>query len=197
MGVVKSSVIGVLRPLAAISHKIGEPLARVWRMTKAQNRIGIDASNVLLGSLNIEGTGNIAIKGGGYFYHNLYLETQGSGMIDIGEGAVISSGTHIVSFAKVEIGDKAMIGEYCSIRDANHRIGTAADYRDSGHDQAAIKIGRNVWLGRGVCVLAGVTIGDNAVIGANSVVTKAIPANCLAVGAPAKVIRENISPKHS
>ena len=51
-------------------------------------------------------------------------------------------------------------------------------------------IGKNCWLGAGVIVLPGVTIGDNTVIGAGSVVTKDIPANCVAAGNPCKVIRQ-------
>ncbi len=47
-----------------------------------------------------------------------------------------------------------------------------------------------MWLGGGVIVCPGVTIGDNSVIGAGSVVTKDIPANVVAVGNPARVIRE-------
>ncbi len=54
---------------------------------------------------------------------------------------------------------------------------------------ASVKIGNNVWLGSEVTILKGVTIGDNAVIGAKSLVTKNIPANCIAAGVPAKVIR--------
>jgi maltose O-acetyltransferase len=53
-----------------------------------------------------------------------------------------------------------------------------------------IKIGNNVWLGGGVIVCPGVTIGDNTTIGAGSVVTKDIPANVLAVGNPARVIKQ-------
>ena len=53
-----------------------------------------------------------------------------------------------------------------------------------------IVIGANVWLGGGVIVCPGVTIGDNSVIGAGSVVTKDIPAHSLAVGNPARVIRQ-------
>lgn len=195
MAMLKNSLIATMRPVARAWQKFREPLARVWRLAKAQNKIGIDPSNVLLGSLTIQGSANIAIAGGGFFYRNIYLETHNTGCIDIGRGAVISAGTHIVSFAKIEIGDKAMIGEYCSIRDANHRIGTAEDYRDSGHDHAPIVIERNVWLGRGVCILGGVTIGENSVIGANAVVTKSIPANSLAVGTPAKVIKQLVRPE--
>ena len=47
-----------------------------------------------------------------------------------------------------------------------------------------------MWLGGGVIVCPGVTIGDNSVIGAGSVVTRDIPANVVAVGNPARVIRE-------
>jgi len=49
--------------------------------------------------------------------------------------------------------------------------------------------GENVWLGGGVIVLPGVTIGDNSVIGAGAVVTKDVPANVVAVGNPARVVR--------
>ncbi|MGO1885884.1 MAG: DapH/DapD/GlmU-related protein, partial [Citricoccus sp.] len=50
--------------------------------------------------------------------------------------------------------------------------------------------GRRVWLGANVTVLPGVTIGDNSVVGAGSVVTKDVPANTVAVGSPARVVRE-------
>ena len=52
-----------------------------------------------------------------------------------------------------------------------------------------MKIGKNVWLGEGVIVMPGVTIGDGCVIGAHSIVNKDIPAACIAVGSPAKVIK--------
>lgn len=51
-----------------------------------------------------------------------------------------------------------------------------------------IKIGNNVWLGENVTILKGVTIGDNVIIGAGSIITKSIPSDSVAVGAPAKVI---------
>ena len=53
-----------------------------------------------------------------------------------------------------------------------------------------IVIGNNVWLGNNVCVMPGVTIGDGVVVGANSVVTKDVPPYCVAVGVPAKIIKD-------
>jgi acetyltransferase-like isoleucine patch superfamily enzyme len=54
---------------------------------------------------------------------------------------------------------------------------------------APISVGDDVWLGSGVIVLPGVTIGDRSTVGAGSVVTDDIPPDCLALGAPAKVVR--------
>jgi len=53
-----------------------------------------------------------------------------------------------------------------------------------------VRIGNDCWLGANVVVCPGVTIGDNCVIGAGSVVTKDIPADSLAVGVPARVVRQ-------
>ncbi len=51
-------------------------------------------------------------------------------------------------------------------------------------------IGDNVWLGGGVIVCPGVTIGDNTVVGAGSVVVASLPADVVAVGSPARAIRQ-------
>ncbi|MER6004106.1 sugar O-acetyltransferase [Nonomuraea angiospora] len=56
-------------------------------------------------------------------------------------------------------------------------------------DVTPIVIGDNVWLGSGAIVLGGVTIGENTVVGAGAVVTRDLPANVVAVGNPARVIR--------
>ncbi len=55
---------------------------------------------------------------------------------------------------------------------------------------APVTIGRNVWIGGGSIILPGVTIGDESTIGAGSVVTKSIPAHCVAVGNPCRVIHK-------
>ncbi len=53
-----------------------------------------------------------------------------------------------------------------------------------------MRIGDNAWLGKGVVVTGGVEIGERAVIGSNSVVTRDVPPRTIAMGAPAKVLRE-------
>ena len=54
---------------------------------------------------------------------------------------------------------------------------------------ASIHIGKNAWLGANVTVLGGVTTGDNAVIAAGAVVTRNVPANTVAAGVPARIVR--------
>lgn len=105
----------------------------------------------------------------------------------------------------IEIGDDAAISDHVIIVDHNYHPTNPEDRRYMRHtshyaierapmysDNAPIKIGKNVMLGNYVRVCKGVTIGDNTIIGANSVVTKDIPANCIAVGNPARVVKENI-----
>lgn len=57
---------------------------------------------------------------------------------------------------------------------------------------APIIIGENVWIGSNARIQKGVNIGDNAIIAANSVVTKDVPANAIAAGNPAKIVKEHI-----
>jgi acetyltransferase-like isoleucine patch superfamily enzyme len=189
----KSTMAALLSPFARATDA-AEELRRVWAYSRLATKIGgkVDPSMVVLGTPEIRGSAQIRLGRSLFLYRELYLETQGEGRIEIGDNVVISRGTHIVSFARVTIGENSMIGEYCSIRDANHRFQNGDSIREAGHEGAAIAIGRNVWIGRGVAVLAGVTIGDNAVVGANAVVTKDVAEGSVVVGIPAQPIRRAV-----
>jgi acetyltransferase-like isoleucine patch superfamily enzyme len=148
----------------------------------------LDASIVVLGPSEVHGTRMIRIGRNSLLYPSLYLETEDEGSIDIGDGVVISRGVHIVSRAGILIGNGTMIGEYTSIRDANHARIAGLRIRDSGHAAQPISIGEEVWIGRGVAILGGVTIGDRATVGANAVVIDDVPAGATAVGVPARPV---------
>jgi acetyltransferase-like isoleucine patch superfamily enzyme len=185
----KRLLLMFLAPFARLAQAL-EPLHRLWAHARLSARIRnpAAASIVVQGPVEIHGTGQIRLGGGLFLYRDLYFETQEQGSITIGERVVISRGTHIVSWAAVEIGDDSMIGEYVSIRDANHIHGEKQPLRSAGHRASAIVIGRNVWVARGVTVLPGVHIGDNAVVGANAVVTRNVPPGAVVVGIPARPI---------
>lgn len=109
--------------------------------------------------------------------------------IEIGENFYSNHNLTILDCAKVTFGDNVFIGPNCSFYTAIHPLD--AKTRNEGLEYCKpINVGNNVWFGGNVVVLPDVTIGDNVVIGAGSVVTKNIPNNSLAVGNPAKVIRE-------
>lgn len=113
-----------------------------------------------------------------------------NGILHIGDRTIFGHHCTLASQEAVYIGDDCLIAEMVSIRDHDHCFERLdIPIREQGHTSAPVYIGRNVWLGAKVTVVSGVSIGDNAIIGANAVVTKDIPANAVAVGIPARVIR--------
>lgn len=111
--------------------------------------------------------------------------------LELGENCAINSFVHIWANEKVTIGENSMIAAHVQIFTSTH------DYRykpyRSQRVDSPITIGNNVWVGSGAIIMPGITIGNNSVIGAGSVVTRDIPANSLAYGVPAKVIKNLIS----
>lgn len=172
---------------------ITERAARVWHLARLAEALPgpVDASNVILGAVELHGTRNIRFGRGALVYPGAYFETQGAGVIEIGDGVVLSRGVHLVAFERIVLGDGVMIGEYSSLRDANHRL-DGPEVRSGGHDHAPITVGRNAWIGRGATVLKGVTIGADAVIAAGAVVLADVPAGALAGGLPARVLRADV-----
>ena len=119
----------------------------------------------------------------------LELGTGPDGTLRIGENTFINYGTSISAMERVTIGRDCNIGTYCAIMDNDfHRI--EPDRRYELPESGPITIGDGVWIGGHVIVLKGVTIGDHSVIAAGSIVTKDVPPRSVAVGAPAKVVRE-------
>jgi maltose O-acetyltransferase len=108
--------------------------------------------------------------------------------ITVGARTFINAGFTALDVARVSIGADCQIGPHVQLLTAIHPL-EPQPRRDKLEAAKPIPIGDNVWLGGGVIVLPGVTIGENSVIGAGAVVTKDIPANCVAVGNPARVIK--------
>lgn len=114
--------------------------------------------------------------------------------IIIGDKVTLSNRIQISCIDRIEIGDGCLFGNDVYVSDNSHGEISAdvlniPPYERELTSKGPVIIGKNVWIGRCTTVLSGVTIGDNAIIGANSVVNTDIPANCVAVGCPAKVIK--------
>ncbi len=107
----------------------------------------------------------------------------------LGDGVYINSGCVILDCGRVEVGAGTIIGPAVQVYTAVHPLdpGERAAHLETA---AAVTLGRNVWIGGAAVLCPGVTIGDNAVVGAGAVVVKDVPANCVVVGNPAKVVRQ-------
>jgi carbonic anhydrase/acetyltransferase-like protein (isoleucine patch superfamily) len=111
--------------------------------------------------------------------------------IRLGQRVSLNDGCYLTSLYSIDIGAGTSIGEYTSIRDYNHAYGSAdIPLKEQGYTGAPIRIGREVWIGRGCMILPGVEIGDGAIVGANSVVTKSVPPRTVVGGVPARVIKQ-------
>lgn len=147
---------------------------------------------------------DIIVENNVQFLPGCTLKTSYCGKIVLREYCRLQN-TEIQSVEYVEIGKYTAIGPNVIISDNNnHPISPdfrkfmrttphGSDARSWIHaDHAPVKIGENCWIGQNVRIQKGVTIGDNSIIAANSVVTKSVPANCIAAGNPAKVVKTDI-----
>lgn len=108
--------------------------------------------------------------------------------VSIGDGTYANMNLTLIDDWKITIGKNALIGPNVTLSTTGHPV--HPKHRADGMYSFPITIEDNVWIGANVVILPGVTIGENSVIGAGSVVTKDIPANVVAFGAPCKVFRE-------
>jgi acetyltransferase-like isoleucine patch superfamily enzyme len=106
----------------------------------------------------------------------------------------INHGAYIRCKDNITIGDDCAVSWNVDIIDYDGHQFIHDGARKPKHDP--IKIQDNVWIGYNSSVNKGVTIHEGSVIASNSTVTSDIPANTLAAGSPAEVVRENISWEH-
>lgn len=119
----------------------------------------------------------------------IYVESGAS--LTIGNNVGMSS-TRMWINDSIKIGDKVKIGDCVLMTDTDAHPMDFMVRRSSnnGTKSAPIVIEDDVWIGAHCVILKGVTIGARSIIGAGSVVTKSIPADCVAAGNPCKVIKK-------
>lgn len=118
--------------------------------------------------------------------------------LSIGNRVSVGDYVHIGCNHSIVIGDDVLMGSKIYITDHNHGV-----YRDNFQDSPyvppaerklteddSVRIGSRCWIGEFAVILPGVTIGDGAIIGSHSTVTHDIPANSIAVGSPAHVVKQ-------
>jgi len=142
--------------------------------------------------LDAKGENNhgITIGSGVFIGRNSILHCK-NGDILIHDNVNIGFNCDIASSNHIEIGEKVLIAAYAYIVGGGHDH-SRSDIPVTEQKRVAngIKIEPNAWIGAGATILDGVTVGSGTIVGAGAVVTENLPANCLAAGMPAKVLRQ-------
>jgi acetyltransferase-like isoleucine patch superfamily enzyme len=113
---------------------------------------------------------------------------ESHGRIEIGNCVLLTPGVRISSSVHVKIGDGTMLASNVYITDSDWH-GTYDRTTEAGKS-APVELKENVWIGDSSIICKGVTVGENSIVGAGSVVVDDIPANVIAAGVPAVVVKD-------
>jgi acetyltransferase-like isoleucine patch superfamily enzyme len=124
--------------------------------------------------------------------HCKLLARESDAKIKIGKNVALNFNVMInADFGgEITIKDNVIIGPNVVMRASDHIVEPNKTYRHTGHEHGSITIEENVWIGGNVFIAKDVKIGQNSIIGAGSVVNIDIPANSVAQGVPARVVRK-------
>jgi acetyltransferase-like isoleucine patch superfamily enzyme len=140
-----------------------------------------------VGNIELYAHAEVSVQNTFFFHSGCDIMVFKNAKLHLG-GGYINRYAKIRCYSSITIGHDVAISENVTIWDSD----THAIIGKERVMTQPITIGNKVWIGANVTILKGVTIGDGAIIAAGSVVTRAIPANCLAAGVPAKVIKEKV-----
>jgi acetyltransferase-like isoleucine patch superfamily enzyme len=130
-----------------------------------------------------------------YIGMSTVFDCPSPGTLEIGNNVTLTHGVFISALDCVIIGDDSLIGEYVSIRDADHQAHVSpVPIRDQPMVPNKCILGTNVWIGRGAAILSGARLSDGCIVGANSVVKGAVVENSIVAGAPARTVGERHDP---
>jgi len=178
--------------------------------------LGMDGMAAIEDGVRIRFASNVKLGRGAYLDHGVYLHACPGG-ISIGSESLVMKNAilHVYNFrdlphAGIRIGARSLIGESCILRGqggivigddvyfgtlvqalaVNHVFAdTSKPISHQGITAQGIEVADGAWVGSGAILLDGVRVGRNAVVGAGAVVNRDVPDYCVAVGNPARVVR--------
>lgn len=117
--------------------------------------------------------------------------------LEIGDECNFTSNAWIAAAGSgITIGSRTGIGPNTSVMDSNHRFGQeGVAWDDAGIESEHVSIGDHVWIGGNCTIMT--SVGDESVVGANAVVSRPVPPRSLAMGVPARVVRQLPSSRQS
>ena len=170
-------------------------LVRYWRLLKFKltNPHIITRGMVFIGKgVEIHATPELAQLEIGRWVHigdkNTIRAHEGS--LRFGDKVVLGRDNVINCYLDIELGDSALMSDWCYVCDFDHRMDDInLPIKDQGIVKSPVRIGPDTWVGVKVTVLRGTTIGRGCVLGSHAVVRGDVPDYSIAVGAPAKVVK--------
>jgi len=155
-------------------------------------RIGDDVVVDDLVVLDAKGSTNTGITvGNGVFLGRGTILSCKDGDIVLADHVNIGFHSEIFSGSSVTVGRHGLFAAYTYLVGGGHSLDKAGvPVIQQDRTSAGIAVGENVWLGAGAKVLDGVVLGDHVVVGAGAVVTEDLPSGAVAVGVPARIVRQ-------
>ncbi len=116
------------------------------------------------------------------------------GTLSIGDKVVFGRNNVVNAYLDISIGATSIIADMVYVTDFDHVFtDVERPIKDQGIVKSPVRIGADVWLANKVSVVRGTVIGDGCVVAANAVVTRDLPPYSVAVGVPARVIRNRLA----
>ena len=170
---------------------------QVWFKLRYRGRLKIDGIAFICPKVKFEiGKGAVLHLGRWSWVGNGCKVRVHEGEVRIGAKTVLGQECTISAFQHVSIGRECILADRVMLIDFDHGVvEVERPIRLQGIYKRDVRVGHNCWIGYGAAILRGTTVGDNSVLGTYAVVTKDIPANSVAVGLPAKVVRKRQTPK--
>lgn len=192
------ALLRFMRRNGMLNHRYALLLVRLaWLKLRWRGRLQTDGIAFVCPGVQFEiGRGARVVLGRwSWLGHGTKVRAH-EGEVLIGAKTVLGQECTISAYQHVAIGRECIVADRVMLIDFDHgMVEVERPIRLQGIYKRDVNVGNNVWVGYGACVLRGVTVGDNSVIGTNAVVTKDVPENAVAGGAPARVLRMRDEPR--
>ncbi|HWT23232.1 MAG TPA: acyltransferase [Solirubrobacteraceae bacterium] len=192
------ALLRFLRRNRMLSAKYGRLALRLaWLKLRFRGRLRTDGLCFIGPGVSIEIGRDAVLRLGRWSWigHGTKLRVH-EGEVAIGAKTVMGQECTISAYQHVSIGRECIVADRVMLIDFDHGVvEVERPIRLQGIYKRDVRVGHNCWIGYGACILRGATVGDNSIVGSNTVVTKDLPPNAVAAGAPARILRMREAPE--
>ncbi len=192
------TLLRFMRRNGMLNFKYARLIARwAWLKLRLRGRLQTDGICFIGPGVELEIGPDAVVRLGRWSWigHGTKIRAH-EGEVEIGAKSVLGQECTISCFQHVAIGRECIVADRVMLIDFDHGVvEEERPIRLQGIYKRDVNVGHNCWIGYGACILRGVTVGDNAIVGSSTVVTKDLPANAVAGGVPARILRMRDEPE--